>query len=64
MSRINNPCKAKAFIQVNLPARLPRQVWLVKIEGMLVLLPKNWRKNNIFQRFIALKTKIKLQKTA
>jgi hypothetical protein len=51
-------------VQVNLAVRIPRQVWLVKIEGVLVLLPKNRRINNIFQSFIAPKTKIKLQKTA
>jgi hypothetical protein len=51
-------------VQVNLAVRILRQVWLVKIEGVLVLLPKNRRINNIFQSFIALKTKIKLQKTA
>ena len=34
----------------------------VKIKGVLVLLPKKLVKNNIFQRFIALKTKIKFDK--
>jgi hypothetical protein len=51
-------------VQVNLAVRLLRQVWLVKIEGVPVLLPKNRRINNIFQSFIAPKTKIKLRKTA
>jgi hypothetical protein len=32
--------------------------------GVLVLLPKNKRINNIFQSFIASKTRIKLSKTA
>jgi hypothetical protein len=34
-----------------------------EIRVVLVLLPKNRRKNNIFQSFIALKTKIKPPKT-
>jgi hypothetical protein len=48
---------------VYLPKR-HRCARMVKIEGVLVLLPKNRRINNIFQSFIAPKTKIKLQKTA
>jgi hypothetical protein len=46
----------------NLSARLQRQDWPLKLRVVLVLLPKNQRKNNIFQRFIIPKTKIKLNR--